>query len=85
MAYTFIAGENLPVLSYLTFVDAYLVVSFFICVISVLGTVVFRLLIGVEYDDDDLMTLKMHGVSKITGLVLLCVYSVTVWLLYQIV
>lgn len=85
VAYTFIAGENLPVLSYLTFVDAYLVVSFFICVISVLGTVVFRLLIGVEYDDDDLMTLKMHRVSKITGLVLLCVYAATVWFLYQIV
>jgi hypothetical protein len=85
VAYTFIAGENLPVLSYLTFVDAYLVVSFFICVISVLGTVVFRLLIGVEYDDDDLMTLKMHRASKLTGLALFCIYAATVWFLYRIV
>ena len=85
VAYTFIAGENLPVLSYLTFVDAYLVVSFFICVVSVLGTVVFRLLTGVEYDDDDILTLKMHRASKLTGLVLFCVYASTVWFLYQIV
>ena len=85
VAYTFIASENLPVLSYLTFVDAYLVVSFFICVVSVLGTVVFRLLTGVEYDDDDILTLKMHRASKLTGLVLFCVYASTVWFLYQIV
>lgn len=85
VAYTFIASENLPVLSYLTFVDAYLVVSFFICVISVLGTVVFRLLTGVEYDDDDLRTLKMHRASRLTGLVLFCIYAATVWFLYQIV
>ena len=85
VAYTFIAGENLPVLSYLTFVDAYLVVSFCICVISVLGTVVFRLLTGVEYDDDDLLTLKMHRASKFTGLVLFCIYVASVWFLYRII
>ena len=85
VAYTFVASENLPVLSYLTFVDAYLVVSFFICVISVLCTVLFRLLIGVEYDDDDPLTLKMQRISKFTGLFLFCVYAATVWFLYLIV
>ena len=85
VAYTFIASENLPVLSYLTFVDAYLVVWFFICVICLLGTVLFRLLIGVEYDDNDLLTLKMHRISKFTGLFLFCVYGATVWFLYLIV
>ena len=82
VAYTFIAGENLPVLSYLTFTDAYLVISFFFCVISVLATIIYRLITGVEYDDDDQITLKMHRSSKIFGIALLFAYIAIVIALY---
>ena len=84
VAYTFIAGENLPVLSYLTFADAYLIVSFFICVVSVLSTVIFRLLIGVEYDDDDSLTLVMHRKSKFIGFWLFISYLAVICALYWI-
>ena len=37
VAYTFIAGDDLPVLSYLTFTDIFLVLSFIACVFAVIA------------------------------------------------
>ena len=37
VAYTFIAGDDLPVLSYLTFTDIFLVLSFIACVFAVMA------------------------------------------------
>ena len=37
VAYTFIAGDDLPILSYLTFTDIFLVLSFMACVLAVLA------------------------------------------------
>lgn len=37
VAYTFIAGDDLPILSYLTFTDMFLVISFIVCVLAVLA------------------------------------------------
>jgi len=82
VAYTFIAGENLPVLSYLTFTDVFLVLSFLVCVISVIFTIIFRLKVGVEYDDEDTITLEMHKMSKMTGYLILALYLGATGLLY---
>ena len=82
VAYTFIAGENLPVLSYLTFTDLFLVLSFLVCVISVIFTIIFRLKTGVEYDDEDIRTLKIHEISKIAGYSILALYLGGTGLLY---
>ena len=37
VAYTFIAGDDLPILSYLTFTDIFLVLSFMACVLAVVA------------------------------------------------
>ena len=42
VAYTFIAGDNLPVLSYLTSTDLFLALSFFVCLMCVVVTLALK-------------------------------------------
>lgn len=89
VAYTLIAGDELPVLSYLTFTDIFLVISFIACVLAVLAILAersFKVYGERKIKTDELQNFSVDELLERTdrylGILLFAIYLTSIAILY---
>ena len=92
VAYTFIAGDDLPVLSYLTFTDIFLVLSFIACVFAVIAILAersFKVYQERKFKEDGTKNFSvddfLERADRYLGTFLFAIYLGSITLLYVLI